>query len=47
MVLANRYFNPIRPGGGGGGGGGGGSEARMTKLTAANQKPMMPKLCDF
>ena len=27
-------FNPIRPGGGGGGG----SEARMNKLTAANQK---------
>ena len=25
-------FNPIRPGGG--------SEARMTKLTAANQKPL-------
>ena len=27
-------FNPIRPGGGGG------SEARMTKLTADNQKPL-------
>ena len=27
--------DPIRPGGGGGG-----SEARMTKLTAANQKPL-------
>ena len=33
-----------------GGGGEGDSEARMTKLTAANQKPsysMMPKLCDL
>ena len=29
-ILSN--FNPIRPGGG--------SEARMTKLTAANQKPL-------
>ena len=29
-------LNPIRPGGKGGGG----SEARMTKLTAANQKPL-------
>ena len=30
-------FNPIRPPGGGGGG----SEARMAKLTAANQKPLI------
>ena len=30
-TFANEIFNPIRPGGGG-------SEARMTKLTAANQK---------
>ena len=29
-------INPIRPRGGGGGG----SEARMTKLTADNQKPL-------
>ena len=38
------HFNPIRPGRGGG------SEARMTKLTAANQKPLyslMLKLGDF
>ena len=30
------------------GGGGGGSEAQMTKLTAANQKPysLMPKICE-
>ena len=35
---------------GGEGGGGGGSEARMTKLTAANQKLLAllyPKLGDF
>ena len=32
MTLTN-ILNPIRPGGGG-------SEARMTKLTAANQKPL-------
>ena len=30
-----------------GGGGGGGSEARMTKLTAANQKPLKPNLVTF
>ena len=41
-LKCNKYYvrherlNPIRPGGGGGGG----SEARMTKLTAANQKPL-------
>ena len=29
-----KSFNPTRPGGGGG------SEARMTKLTADNQKPL-------
>ena len=27
--------------------GGGGSEARMTKLTAANQKPLKPNLVTF
>ena len=32
------YSFPIRPGGGVGGGG---SKARMTKLTAANQKPLI------
>ena len=35
------YFNPIRPGGGGG------SEARMTKLTAANQKPLTLRCPNF
>ena len=41
------FINPIRPGGEGGGGG---SEARMTKLTAANQKPLIlwhPNLVTF
>ena len=31
--LLSNVLNPIRPGGGG-------SEARMTKVTAANQKPL-------
>ena len=35
---ANAIINPIRPGGAQRPGGG--SEARMTKLTAANQKPL-------
>ena len=45
MIPYNILVNPIRPEGGGGG-----SEARMTRLTAANQKPLIlltPKLGDF
>ena len=33
LGAAKGFINPIRPGGGG-------SEARMTKLTADNQKPL-------